>query len=64
MDYKQYIQNLKDEWIGKTVSFEGSSYTVVDVDYNGGLAINKKAEYTDTTIVGIWQLDKEDVNGK
>ena len=51
MLYKDYIAGLKKEWTGAKVLFEGQEYTVVDVDYNGGLLINKKAQFTDTTSV-------------
>ena len=33
--YKDFIESMKAEWIGKTVRYEGESYKVVDVDYNG-----------------------------
>lgn len=56
MEYKQFIENMKDEWIGKRVLFEGKEYTVVDVDYNGILLIDKKAQFTDTTAVGTWMV--------
>lgn len=51
--YKAYIEDLKKEWVGKSVLFENEEYTVVDVDYNGSLLIDKKARFTDTTAVGI-----------
>lgn len=51
--YSEYIEGLKKEWIGKSVLFENKEYTVVDVDYNGSLLIDKKARFTDTTAVGI-----------
>lgn len=54
--YRDFIQNLKSIWIGKQVTFEGGKYTVVDVDYNGCLLIDKKAQFTDTTAVGTWQV--------
>ena len=50
-DYKQYIQEMKAKWTGKKVSYQGDIFTVVDVDYNGGLLLNKKTKYTDTTAV-------------
>ena len=56
--YREYIETLKKEWIGKKVRFEGKEYEVMDVDYNAGLLINKKAEFTMLTAVGIDQLDK------
>lgn len=51
--YSEYIEGLKKAWIGKSVLFENEEYTVVDVDYNGSLLIDKKARFTDTTAVGI-----------
>lgn len=51
MTYKEYIENEKRKWIGKVVQYENQNYTVMDVDYNGGLLINKKARFTETTAV-------------
>ena len=51
--WKGYIEKLKKEWIGKEVIFENEKHKVVDVDYNGALLIDKKARMTDTTAVGI-----------
>ena len=63
MAYKEYIEQLKKEWIGKTVSYQGEQYKVVNVDYNGGLWIDKPHYYHETytadhTAVSISQLDK------
>lgn len=55
-DYKQYIQDMKQKWTGKTVTYRGQEFTVVDVDYNGGLLLNKKAEFTDTTAVEAYMV--------
>ena len=57
MTYREYIEKMKEEWVGKKVSFECKQYVVVDVDYNGALMINKKAIFTDTTAVSQFQLD-------
>lgn len=51
MTYKEYIESLKNEWNGKKVNYDGREYTVVDVDYNGMLLIDKKAEFTNTTAI-------------
>ena len=56
MDYRKRIEQDKNEWIGKNVIFEGKTYTVVDVDYNGALMINKPARFTETTAVGVWMV--------
>lgn len=53
MTYKEYIDNLRNEWIGKRIVYQGNQYSVVDVDYNGMLMIDKKAEYTSTTAIPI-----------
>lgn len=63
MAYKAYIEQLKKEWIGRTVKYQGKQYKVVDVDYNGGLLIDKPHYYHEsytaaTTAVGINQLDR------
>lgn len=49
--YKEYINRLKKEWIGKVIIYDNKKYNVVDVDYNGMLLIDKKAQFTDTTAV-------------
>lgn len=51
--WKEYINKLKKEWIGKSIMYENKKYNVVDVDYNGILLIDKKAIHTDTTAVPI-----------
>ena len=58
MTYKEHIEELRREWIGKTVYYGGQPYTVLDVDYNGALMIDKPARFTETTAVGIYQLDR------
>lgn len=55
-DYKRWIQEQRDRWIGQKVIFEGAEYTVVDVDYNGKLLIDRPTEFTDTTAVPIWAV--------
>ena len=47
--WKEYIENLKKEWIGKMVVFESKPYKIVDVDYNGILHIDRKTEHNKTT---------------
>lgn len=55
MTYKTYINMKRSEWIGKKVIYAGDNnvYTVVDVDYNGALLIDKPARFTDTTAVDL-----------
>lgn len=54
--YREWIDGLKAKWIGKTVIYNNARYRVVDVDYNGFLLIDKKALYTETTAVKIYQV--------
>lgn len=54
--YKQFIENLRNKYIGKKVIYNGETYKVVDVDYNGMLLINKKSYFTETTAVKINQV--------
>lgn len=56
--YREWIESLKKEWIGKDVKFEGNNYKVVDVDYNGMLLIDKKARYTETTAIPQYAAEK------
>lgn len=57
--WKEYIERLKKEWVGKSVLFENKKYNVVDVDYNGALLIDRKARYTDTTAVSIFSVVRQ-----
>ena len=56
--WKEYIDELKRQWIGKEVVYENEKHRVVDVDYNGMLLIDKKARKTDTTAVAISTIKK------
>lgn len=63
MTYRDYIERKKAEWIGKKVSYEGTEYTVVDVDYNGALLIDKPHRYHETytsptTAIDTYMLDE------
>lgn len=51
MDYKDYIKQKRDKWIGKRVRYEGKEYNVVYVDYNGMLMIDKNSEFTGDTAI-------------
>ena len=58
MDYRDYIIAKKEEWTGARVVFEGKEYTVVDVDYNGALLIDKPARFTETTAVSTTMVQR------
>lgn len=49
--WREYIEALKSEWIGKQVMYDGKQYTIADVDYNGVLHIDKPSEHNMTTAV-------------
>ena len=55
--YREWIENLRRFWIGRRVKYAGEDHTVVDVDYNGMLLIDKPAQFTPTTAVAARSLD-------
>lgn len=56
--YREWIEKLKKQWIGKTVIYENEKHKVIDVDYNGFLLIDKKARWTDTTAVSTTSVQE------
>ena len=57
--YSEYIQHLKQRYIGKNVEINGQIYQVVDIDYNANAIINKPSFFTDTTSVPLHWVIKE-----
>lgn len=53
MTYREWIDSLKAQYIGKRVLFNDHVYNVVDVDYNGCLLIDCPARFTETTAISI-----------
>ena len=49
--WREYIDKLKKEWIGKKVMYDGTPHTIVDVDYNGILHIDLPTEHNKTSAV-------------
>lgn len=49
MTYREYIDQLKRDWIGVRIWYKGHEHTVVDVDYNGSLMIDLPTEHNETT---------------
>lgn len=47
--WKEYIEKLKKKWLGKKVMYDGCQYTIVDVDYNGILHIDRQTKFNKTT---------------
>lgn len=58
MLYNQFISKLRSDLIGKKVIYAGDNnvYTIVDVDYNGALLIDKPARFTETTAVATYMV--------
>ena len=59
MSYRDLIEQEREELIGRKVKYKGEPFTVVGVDSNGGVLINKKAEFTDSTAVYRFDPDLE-----
>ena len=49
--WKEHIERLKRDWIGKKVMYQDRVHTIVDVDYNGILHIDLPSEHNMTTAV-------------
>lgn len=61
MDWKDRIAELRAEWIGRKVKYQGEQHTVVDVDYNGALLIDRETMHNKTTAIAPYMLDKKEV---
>lgn len=61
MDWKDRIAELRAEWTGRKVIYQGEQHTVVDVDYNGALLIDRETVYNKTTAIAPYMLDKKEV---
>ena len=53
MTWREHIEKKRKTYIGRKVKYEDKIYTVVDVDYNGVIHIDKHAEFTPTTAIGL-----------
>lgn len=49
--WKEYLKALEAEFIGKHVMYEGLKYTIVKIDCNGIIHINKPGRFNETTAV-------------
>jgi hypothetical protein len=49
--WKEHIERLKRDWIGKKVMYGDRVHTIVDVDINGILHIDLPSEHNMTTAV-------------
>ena len=50
---REWVDAMSCMWRGMKVIFEGAVYTVLGVDYNGSLLIDKPDEYKATTAVSV-----------
>lgn len=53
MTWREFIEKERKKYIGRKVKYEDKIYTVVDVDYNGVILIDKQAEFTTETAIGL-----------
>lgn len=53
MTYRESIEAMRREWRDRKVEYEGKIYSVLDVDYNGSLLIDKPDEFKATTAVSV-----------
>ena len=51
MSFSAWVRTLENEFVGKKVQYEGKIYTIVKVDYNGLIHIDKPSRYNTTTAV-------------
>lgn len=58
MEWGTYIAMRKADFVGKKCIYAGDNnvYTIVDVDHNGALMIDKPARYTETTAVDAYSV--------
>ena len=49
--WRDYIDRLKTEFIGKRVMYDEKPYTIVDVDMNGIVHIDRPTDHNKTTAV-------------
>ena len=53
MTYRESIEAMRREWRDRKVEYDGKIYSVLDVDYNGALLIDKPDEFKATTAVSV-----------
>ena len=51
MSFSAWVKTLANEFVGKKVQYEGKIYTIVKVDSNGLIHIDKPSMYNTTTAV-------------
>lgn len=53
MTWREFIEKERKKYIGRKVKYEDKIYTVVDVDYNGVILIDKHGDFTPETAIGL-----------
>lgn len=51
--YQEYLRSMYAKYIGARVRYNGRSYKVIDVDYNGFLLIDIPSDHAETTAVNL-----------
>ena len=57
MSYRDLVERERREYIGRDVIYKGERHKIVDVDWNGAILIDLKAQFTDTT--ALYRFDKD-----
>ena len=53
MTYSEGIEAMRRQWRDRKVEYDGKIYSVLDVDYNGALLIDRPDEFKATTAVSV-----------
>lgn len=59
--WSDYINRLKAAYIGKTAIYEGKPYTIINVDINAGIWINKPHYYCESYTADHTAVDITDI---
>lgn len=60
MTWNQYLMRKTSDWVGKKVIWQHDSnvYTVVGVDHNGALLIDRPTRFNETTAVETYHVQE------
>lgn len=53
-----YLEELKNKWMDRKVIFEGIVYTVIGIDSNGALLIDKADQFKTDTAVAPYMVEE------
>ena len=58
--YKDYIQSLKEKYIGKKLRYKGGIYNIVNIDYNGLILIDlPNRKHKNTPVYLSYEVDRD-----